>query len=142
MNMEGDICCETIFIAVVNECISCIKKISKNGDISRKSRDGWNVFHYIVHYVTPINRVNAIKILLENVNCNTLINSRDVTGWTPLHYASSSLKYDMIRILLENGADQTLVTIKGNIAYNLGKEDSKKIFDDFNFEMGCKEPDL
>ncbi|XP_049817475.1 ankyrin repeat domain-containing protein 40 isoform X4 [Aethina tumida] len=52
----------------------------------------------------------VLALLSQNINVNS---SNIVNGWTALHWACKRNHEDIVRILLENGADKTLQTVKG-----------------------------
>ena len=137
-NINIDCCAGSPQIAAAKNCIECIKNIGEYGDPFRKdTHDQWTAFHYAVYF----GKKESVKTLLENENYKELLDIPDKLGWTPLHLASKFEKCDALIILLENGAKQWLLTDKGNTAYNLGSNTTKKIIDEFNSNfMECKEP--
>ncbi len=52
----------------------------------------------------------TVKVL---VDLGADLDAQDPRGWTPLHFACVYLKIETIKLLLENGADPTLVTDEG-----------------------------
>lgn len=58
------------------------------------------------------------KLLAEFLVLNpTAVNARDETGATPLIVAASRNRKEMIKILLDSGADQTICSNQGNNAF-------------------------
>ena len=49
-------------------------------------------------------------IYVEHVNVNT----QDNAGWTPLHEACNNGYPDVVKVLLENGADPNLTSYDGS----------------------------
>ena len=60
-------------------------------------------------------RIDALTLLIQrgavlDISCNT--SSAD-PGWTPLHLAVSQGKFDMVKALLDGGAEPNVLTTKG-----------------------------
>lgn len=47
----------------------------------------------------------TVSALLAHNRCGATINTRDGTGWTPLHLAAQAGRADVVRVLVERGAD-------------------------------------
>ncbi|HOJ50144.1 MAG TPA: ankyrin repeat domain-containing protein [Spirochaetota bacterium] len=62
-----------------------------------------NVLHYCVYY----NRVDMLKVIINDYKL--LINQKDNIGRTPLHYAASLGNIEIVKILLENGANPNIL---------------------------------
>jgi ankyrin repeat protein len=50
-------------------------------------------------------------------------NTRDLSGWTPLHYACLGGHRDVVRLLLDEGADPTKRTDKGYLAREIANRE-------------------
>ena len=53
----------------------------------------------------------AVKFLVEE--CGADVNTRDANGYTALHHAASRGDNELVTYLVENGADVTVVSRKG-----------------------------
>lgn len=47
----------------------------------------------------------TVRALLAHARCAAGVNARDGAGWTPLHLAAQAGRADVVRVLLERGAD-------------------------------------
>jgi ankyrin repeat protein len=69
------------------------------------------------HQHAPGNWLPVIKFLVEK--CGADVNLRDANGYTSLHHAASRGDNKVIRYLLENGADVTVVSRKGQTTVDM-----------------------
>ena len=63
------------------------------------------------HRYAPDNWLPAVKYLVEE--CGADVNLRDANGYTALHHAASRGDNELIRYLVEKGADVTVISRKG-----------------------------
>ncbi len=63
------------------------------------------------HRHVPNNWLPAVKYLVEE--CGADVNLRDANGYTALHHAASRGDNELVRYLVEKGADVTVVSRKG-----------------------------
>ncbi len=63
------------------------------------------------HRYVPNGWLPAVKFLVEEMGAD--VNARDANGYTALHHAASRGDVEMIRYLVEHGADVTVVSRKG-----------------------------
>ena len=63
------------------------------------------------HRYVPDNWLAAVRYLVEE--CGADVNLRDANGYTALHHAASRGDNELIRYLVEQGADVTVVSRKG-----------------------------
>jgi ankyrin repeat protein len=80
-------------------------------DIEATESDG----QFLLHATASWNLYEATKLLPEkdvNVNVNVL----DCDGWTPLFYAAFSGHLDIVKLLLNLGADETIYDTDGETA--------------------------
>ncbi len=63
------------------------------------------------HRYAPDNWLPAVRFLVEE--CGADVNTRDANGYTALHHAASRGDNELVTYLVENGADITVVSRKG-----------------------------
>ena len=63
------------------------------------------------HRYAPDNWLPAVRFLVEE--CGADVNTRDANGYTALHHAASRGDNELVRYLVENGADVKVVSRKG-----------------------------
>ena len=63
------------------------------------------------HRHIPDGWLPSVKFLVEELGAD--VNARDHNGYTPLHHAASRGDSEMILYLVENGADATAVSRRG-----------------------------
>ena len=82
----------------------------------------------------------VVEILLNN---GYNVNQIDNDGWTPLHYAASNRFEDIIKVLIDYGADRTIKDIWGNTPIDLTKyHRSLPILENYYPSYDIKEPDI
>ena len=69
------------------------------------------------HRYVPDNWLPAVKFLVEE--CGADVNLRDANGYTALHHAASRGDNDLIRYLVEKGADVMVVSRKGQTTVDM-----------------------
>ena len=65
-------------------------------------------------------------------NYEELINSRDSSGLTPLHYAILMGNDEIIENLMKKGGDLNIQDDNGETPYDIASSKQKKILDQFN----------
>jgi ankyrin repeat protein len=81
-----------------------------------------------------------VEILLNN-GCD--VNQIDNHGWTPLHYAASNRLEEIIKVLIDYGADRTIKDIWGNTPIDLAiYRESLPILENYHPLPDIKEPDI
>ncbi len=65
----------------------------------------------LMHEAASFNSLECASELLKN-SCP--INTQDSNGMTPLHYAAANLSYNVAKLLIESGADTSIVDRYGN----------------------------
>ena len=69
------------------------------------------------HRYVPDNWLPAVKFLVEE--CDADVNLRDANGYTALHHAASRGDNDLIRYLMDNGADVMVISRKGQTTVDM-----------------------
>ena len=69
------------------------------------------------HRYVPDNWLPAVKFLVEQ--CGADVNLRDANGYTALHHAASRGDNDLVRYLVEKGADVMVVSRKGETTVDM-----------------------
>jgi ankyrin repeat protein len=95
--------CISIFYAIKFKNKYAIQELLINGvDVNYKNNNNFNSLH-LATLKKDINIVKSIIVYINNIN------EKSVTGSTSLHYACNFQLGDIVRILIENGADQTII---------------------------------
>ena len=86
------------------------------GDPMQQDKRGCNS----LHYATRGKNIKFTKRMLES---GMDVNVTDYNGWSPLHWAVASTDHstDVIRLLLDNGCDQSIKDRQGDTAVDLMK---------------------
>lgn len=77
------------------------------------------------HRHVPGNWLRAVKYLVEE--CGADVNARDGNGYTPLHHAASRGDNEMIRYLLDKGADVMAVSRSGQTTADMANGPAERI---------------
>ena len=80
------------------------------GNVHRHAPDGW---------------LPSIKYLVEELGAD--VNARDQNGYTALHHAASRGDVDVIRYLVEKGADVTLISRKGQSTADMANSPGQRL---------------
>ncbi|CAK1599333.1 unnamed protein product [Parnassius mnemosyne] len=79
-------------------------------DVNLPGPDGMSALHIAAQYGGSA----VCKLLLDDGHA--LVDARDVGGWTPLVWAAENSHSDVVRILLDHGADAVALDKEGNAA--------------------------
>jgi len=80
-------------------------------DVNRKTEcDGWNFLHRPLASLTRAPIPSMIEYLIK---LGVDVNARDRHGWTPLHFAARIMNVDIIKLLLDAGAEIDPVNDEG-----------------------------
>lgn len=82
-------------------------------------RNGNNAVHMAVRHPSYVLDL-LLKILENTKDYHACINKQNVGGQTPLHLAAHSSRHDLVTILLDRGADATLVDHAGHTILHCG----------------------
>jgi ankyrin repeat protein len=77
------------------------------------------------HRHVPDNWLNAVKYLVEE--CGADVNARDGNGYTPLHHAASRGDNELIRYLIDKGADVMAVSRAGQTTADMANGPAERI---------------
>ena len=62
-----------------------------------------------------------VDTLLDIINDEVDVNKVDQEGWTALHYAVLTGKFECVKVLVNNGADENIVNKRGDSALDMSK---------------------
>ncbi|KAK3359510.1 ankyrin repeat-containing domain protein [Lasiosphaeria hispida] len=108
-------------LEVVEELLSRLKKIASHSKPAKehqsglyKTRDkqGLTLLHYAAISTSAV-VAEITSRLEEESRLGSWINERDLDGWTPLHWACRKPDREIVKLLLEKGADDMARTTEG-----------------------------
>ncbi|PMB70833.1 putative ankyrin repeat protein [Beauveria bassiana] len=106
----------SIFRAIRNGNENIVRFLIKNGaDLSNKDDRGRTVIHYAV----ACQKLSVTKIILEHLKDKSLLDSRDLNGYTALHTAIQTRDVDTVTALLDLGANVYIANNDGEVALDL-----------------------
>lgn len=111
-----------LYIAMKEHCDEdLVKLIIDNGaDIFDFDEEGVSIFDIAITY----NYIEIVKyIILNNININK---TKRKSGFTPLMAATCYGRVEIVKILLEEGADKSLCDLKGFKAVDFARKMNKK----------------
>ncbi|XP_057314855.1 caseinolytic peptidase B protein homolog [Hydractinia symbiolongicarpus] len=81
-----------------------------------------------IYKVASRKRMRVIEVLQIREQCfgERISKNSDFTGFTPLHYAALTDDFEIIKVLLDGGADPTIVDKAGHFAYEYVGRDSNR----------------
>ena len=77
------------------------------------------------HRHVPDGWLAAVKYLVEEHDAD--VNARDVNGYSPLHHAAARGDNELIRYLVEKGADVTVVSRRGQTTVDMANGPVQRI---------------
>lgn len=89
--------CTPVVEAYVNHHYDIIRLLLKYGADIKKLKDSYDPLHYMVEN----NQMDLLILLLDHID----VDDKDIDGVTPLMLAAKLGRKDMIRVLLDRGAD-------------------------------------
>ncbi len=99
--------------AINSNDISIVRMLVKhNADINLADTEGRTPLHHAVE-------MQDSNLVYEFIDKEVDVNALDATGWTPLMVAAHSKQPQLIRMLLANGAEQSIQNNEGNRAVDL-----------------------
>ena len=105
--------------AVQDGNLDQIEKLLESGtDVNTSSQGLPGIIQSVIN-----GNIEVVQFLIEKgVNVNQLESyNGNAGGWTALHYAAESGNMNLVRLLLENGADPTQADISGMTPYDSAK---------------------
>lgn len=97
-----------------------VRLIERGADWSVADKEGHTPVHYAVWFATP----HAIEVLVKKCDINKNIKNPKL-GYTPLHMAVLCDRFDMATVLVELGADTSLLDKQGMTALQLAQKEGK-----------------
>jgi len=96
-----------------------IKLLSLGVDVNERSTEGKTALHYCGQtpgHVTDLNSYQKFinKIAERLIRAGADVNAQNSHGETPLHQCAIGTNFDLVRLLLANGADPYIKTIYGH----------------------------
>jgi ankyrin repeat protein len=104
-NESNDLLKDILFSAVVNNNIEIIEILIKY-NININVRDDLNNTPLIK--ASQLNNIEVVKLLIKNSPILTIVNAANYNKSTALHYAAFFKYFDIVKVLLEAGANYTL----------------------------------
>jgi ankyrin repeat protein len=109
----------TLMYAILHDKIDQVKLlISKGADVTKKSSEDQTTLMYAIH---SSNNIDIVELLLDKITDETqrieFINQVG-TYYSALMYAVTYNDFDMVKLLLENGANPNIISKYGNTALN------------------------
>jgi len=108
-----------LFNSILRENLDCIKSIFQNNEISPwtfKNKDGFNTIQFSCFHnlnIVTFAMIEETKLRTDKQTIQNWINEKSVQGYTPIHYASYRGNIEIIKYLVEYGADINVVNKKG-----------------------------
>lgn len=113
-----------MYLAILGQTDRAIKLINQGASVNRL---GWTPLHYAASRA----QLDTAKMLITH---KAIVNAPGTDGTTPLMMAAMSGNQDMVRLLMQNGADPTMINIKGETAADLANSNKHtslaKLLDD------------
>lgn len=105
-----------LHLAADNNNLNCVKLLVEYGaNIDAESENKWTPLH-LVSMKSHLNAVSSAEFLITN---GADINCKDDQGLTPLHWAVFYNAEEMVKLLLQKGADKTIESKKGKTAWDI-----------------------
>lgn len=128
-------CCCYLQRAIIFKHIECMDAIIKEEgcDVS-KPISGWNSICYAI----LCGNIECVEVLINN---GADVNKQSKTYLTPLHLAVHQEDLELITLLLENGADKSIVDLDGKTASEWTDDiNIKNLIDSYDDSLPIKEP--
>lgn len=88
--------------------------ISINNNLDSFDNDGNNIIHKLVETNNLKTLKEGLETLIEKKKLKKLINQKNYTGHTPLHYCITNNNQECIQLLINNGANTKILTDDGH----------------------------
>ncbi|CAI8043204.1 Espin, partial [Geodia barretti] len=93
-----------------------------------------------LHFASSTGQMKTAKWLIDSDVAGTLVTSKDNNGDTPAHDAADNGKIEMLKLLLESGADLYAVNSDGNTPYSLALSSQEPGVADFVVKFASNAP--
>ncbi|XP_064636467.1 mitochondrial disaggregase-like isoform X2 [Lineus longissimus] len=112
-----------LHVAVINRNYECIKVLLENGADPNLGDDFSNVYQ-----IARENRLNSLQVMItrEDEFSDLLSNRASFKGCTALHYAVLADNCEIVKLLLDYGADPTAENYNGHRPASYAKDDRIK----------------
>lgn len=92
----------------------------------------------LLHYISANGHLEIFKHIIEKYDISKLVNSVNSSGNTPLHWAVLNQKFEMIKLLIQSGADIEYQNSNGETPIDLLKyiENSQSLISSME-QQGC-----
>lgn len=107
LNVTGEQGCNPLEVAVTLQDLSLVKKMIEQGaDVNNVNKQKWAPLMYAIRAKAPL---PMIKCLLET---GAKVNVKDGSGVSPMSLAIQSEREDIVKLLLEYGANHEPITLE------------------------------
>ncbi|XXH00711.1 hypothetical protein Hte_007061 [Hypoxylon texense] len=86
----------------------------------------------VVHFSAGQGRLPVVEMVVASHP--NAVHDRDVDGWTPLHWACRNDNFDVVRFLLEHGADKNATTARGWTPFDVAMHSEARLPSDSECE--------
>jgi len=117
----------------------CSLLLDRGADAMVENNNGWTVLHAAVNS----NLVEVVETILLHhlVKKSSLLDYQDRSGRTALHIAAFKSNENLVKLLLDHGADASVVDQNGNAPVMLAKRSnrrrSKELLEEADKSKGC-----
>lgn len=85
-----------------------------------------NLLSLVENFIKDVKEGNDVKTCEHIAKNNVILNAKDNDGSNSLHWAAHNGHEDIVRLLLDSGADATQVTYKGNTPLHIATSKGRK----------------
>lgn len=132
MDQMDDHLCTPLMLAVEKKQVAVAQYLIKAGaHLDARGEEGMTA----LHLASRCGSVKMCKMILDTGRIN--VNIQDEGGWTPIVWASEHKHIDVIRLLLERGADPNIRDNEGNIALHWSAFSGSVDISQMYLDIGC-----